>query len=91
MLNALASRAAPTAKTTAPRATAWVRPKLSDKGPANNEAKVADSSIDEMTMPCKVEESTPKVSVKEGIAVTEPMVPVSRLNTIRYKLVHDDD
>lgn len=90
MLNALASRAAPMAKTTAPRATARVLPKLSDKGPANSEAKVAGSRTDEMTMPCKVEESTPKFSVKDGIAVTGPMVPVSRLYTISRTSVHDE-
>lgn len=91
--NALASRAAPTAKTIAPRTIARVRPKLSDMGPAKIEPNVAESSIDEMTMPCKVEESAPKVSVKEGMAVTELIVPVSRLKVqlFAYKSVNDDD
>ena len=81
ILNALASSAAPIAKKMAPIATARVLPKLSDKAPEKSDVKVAGNSIDEMTRPCKEGESTPKVSANEGIAVTGPMVPVSRLNT----------
>ena len=82
MPNALASRAAPRAKRLAPISTARVRPQPADNGQASCVAKVAGSNTDEMTMPCLTEESTPKVSVKEGIAVTGPMVPVSRLSRI---------
>lgn len=62
-------------------ATARVRPKLSDKAPAKSAAKVAGSRTYETTRPCKDEERTAKVSVKEGMVVTGPMVPVSRLST----------
>ncbi|KAI9877729.1 MAG: hypothetical protein M1830_003005 [Pleopsidium flavum] len=81
ILDALASRAAPIAKKTAPMATARVRPKLSDKAPEKSDVKVAGNSIDETTKPCKEDERTPKEFVKEGMVVTGPMVPVSRLST----------
>jgi hypothetical protein len=80
--DAPASRAAPTANTRAPMATARGRPNLSDKAPAKREAKGAESKRDEMTNPCSADERAPNVSMKEGIVVTGPMVPVSRLGKL---------
>ena len=67
------------AKTKAPRANARVRPKLSDKAPANKEVKVAVNRTEETTMPAMEGDSSPKSSVKAGITITGPMVLVSRL------------
>ena len=39
---------------------------------------VAGTRIEEMTSPSKEDERIPKVSMKPGIFVTGPMVPVSR-------------
>ena len=77
ILMAPASRAAPVAKTTAPNATARVRPKLSDNGPENTDATVPASRSDETTRPSNKDEISPNESVNEGIAVTGPIVPVS--------------
>ncbi len=70
------------AKSKAPMAMARGRPKLSDNAPANNDATVAESRIEEMTRPCKEGESAPKVAVKDGMTVTGPMAPLSRLGRV---------
>lgn len=68
------------AKTKAPIAMARERPRLSDNAPANNDATVADSMIEEITRPCIEGERAPKVRVKEGMTVTGPIAPLSRLD-----------
>jgi len=35
-----------------------------------------------MTRPCKEGESAPKVAVKDGMTVTGPMAPLSRLGRV---------
>jgi hypothetical protein len=74
-----ASIAAPMAKRSAPIAIALVRPILSDTPPANIEDNVVVKSTDETTKPCIEDESVPKVVLKLAMAVTGPIVPVSRL------------
>lgn len=74
-----ASMAAPIANSKAPITMTLVRPSLSEIAPPNREAKVVVRSTDETTRPCIVDESSPKVALKEAMAVTGPIVPVSRL------------
>ena len=75
----LASIAAPTAKRRAPMTIVLGRPMLSEIAPPKREAKVVVRSNDETTRPCMVDDSVPKVVAKEVMAVTGPIVPVSRL------------
>jgi hypothetical protein len=56
-------------------------PGLSDRAPAKREAIVAESEKDGMMKPWIIDEREPKVSVKAGIVVAGPMVPVSGLLT----------
>jgi hypothetical protein len=47
--------------------------------PASIDVIAPDIRIEETMTPCKVAEKFPKVSMNEGIVVTEPIVPVSSL------------
>jgi hypothetical protein len=78
-LDAPASRAAPMLKARHPMAIARGRPKRSDKAPANNDANVAARSKQDTTMPWRADGRFPKVDSKEGMVVTGPITPVSRL------------
>ena len=74
-----ASNAAPVPNTTAPIIMAYIRPSLSARAPARKEAKAAGIRIVDTIRPCKVDDTGPKDSVKDGIVVMGPIVPVSRL------------
>ena len=74
-----ASKAAPIPNTTAPIIIAYIRPSLSARAPARKEAKAAGIRIVDTIRPCKVDDTGPKDSIKDGIVVMGPIVPVSRL------------
>jgi hypothetical protein len=78
-LDAPASIAAPMLKARHPIAIARGRPKRSDKAPANNDANVAARSRQDTSMPWRADGRLPKVNSKDGMVVTGPITPVSRL------------
>ena len=76
---AAASIAAPRANVKDPIAIALGLPILSEKDPANRDARVAAGRIEETTKPSRDGDISPKLVVKDGMAVTGPIVPVSSL------------
>ena len=78
-LDAPASMAAPMLKVRHPMAMARGRPNLSDNAPANRDDTVAARRREDTTMPCRADDRLPKVSSKDGMVVTGPIIPVSRL------------
>ena len=78
-LTAAASIAAPRANVRDPMAIALGLPALSERAPAKRDASVADSSTEETTKPSNDGDISPKLVVKDGMAVTGPIVPVSSL------------
>lgn len=74
-----ASRAAPRANHAEPIPTARPLPIMSERAPANREAKVADKRTEETTIPRITEDNSPNLSVNWGMAVIGPMTPVSSL------------
>jgi len=79
-LDAPVSIAAPMLKVRHPIAMARGRPKRSDRAPANSDANVAARSRQETTMPWRADGRLPKVNPKDGMVVTGPITPVSRLS-----------
>ena len=75
----LASIAAPIAKRHAPITMVLGRPMRSEIAPPKREARVVVRRTEETTRPCMVDDNAPNVAAKEDIAVTGPIVPVSRL------------
>jgi hypothetical protein len=73
------SRTAPMPWKSAPTATARGLPIRSANAPANKEATVAASSMQDTTMPRRVGGRSPKSDTKGGIVVTGLIMPVSRL------------
>lgn len=73
-----ADRAAPRAKTSAPRDMARGRPSVSDKGPARKEESAPVRRIEEMRRPWREGERWWKVLANWGMAVRGPMQEVSR-------------
>jgi hypothetical protein len=77
---------APMPKIKPPNATPLGLPMASARWPAKKDANAAGMRIDETNTPLTVEEKFPKVSLNCGMVVMEPIVPVSSLSFIRFRI-----
>ena len=84
MFTLAASIPVPSPKMPAPSVTAFGLPRLSARWPAKKEARAAGIKMEETIRPWIVDEKSPKVRLKDGIAVMGPIVPVSRLHLVGH-------